>query len=116
MAPRGRPRRGRPREVELSKRRIGAPSACDRRMGRYFGIAAVGLVVAGHFGRMVSLKDGQITSVPLQSAIGRPNLVGVETQYDVERYNGRRSILNTPTGVKQWAQALPEKGYPATAR
>jgi 6-phosphofructokinase 1 len=105
------------RSVVLSYlQRGGAPSAYDRRMGRYFGIAAIDLVVAGHFGRMVSVRDGQITSVPLQSAIGRPNLVDVETQYDVERYNGRRSILNTPTGVKQWAQALPKKKHSATAR
>jgi 6-phosphofructokinase 1 len=62
-------------------------------MGRYFGIAAVDLVVKGDFGKMVSYRSGKITAVPLQKAIGRLNLVDVNTQYDTERYNGRRTIL-----------------------
>ncbi len=73
--------------------RGGTPCAYDRRMGRYFGIAAVDLIVKGDFGRMVSYRNGRITSVPLQEAIGRLNLVDVRTQYDTERYNGRRTML-----------------------
>jgi len=75
--------------------RGGAPCAYDRRMGRYFGIAAVDLVVRKDFGKMVSYKNGKITTVPLKDVIGRPNLVNIETQYDIERYNGRRTILST---------------------
>ena len=75
--------------------RGGAPCAYDRRMGRYFGIAAVDLVVRKDFGKMVSYKNGKITAVPLDEAIGKPNLVNVETQYDIERYNGRRTTLKT---------------------
>ena len=73
--------------------RGGAPCAYDRRMGRYFGIAAFDLVAKGDFGKMVSYKSGAITSVPLKDAIGKLSLVNVETQYDIERYNGRRTIL-----------------------
>jgi 6-phosphofructokinase len=74
--------------------RGGAPCAYDRRMGRYFGIAAVDLVVREDFSKMVSYTNGQITSVPLENVVGKPKLVDPRTQYDAERYNGRRSILN----------------------
>ncbi|MFH1087634.1 MAG: ATP-dependent 6-phosphofructokinase [Chloroflexota bacterium] len=74
--------------------RGGAPCAYDRRMGRYFGIAAVDLAVRGDFGKMVSYKNARVTAVPLEEATGRLRLVDVRTQYDVERYNGRRTILS----------------------
>jgi 6-phosphofructokinase 1 len=73
--------------------RGGAPCAYDRRMGRYFGIAAVDLVEKGEFGKMVSYKDGRITAVPIEVAMKGPSLVNVETEYDVEIYNGRRTII-----------------------
>ena len=83
------------RSVVLSHlQRGGAPCAYDRRMGRYFGIAAVDLVVGGDFGNMVSYKNGRITAVPLKEVIGKPSLVDVDKQYDVERYNGRRTIID----------------------
>ncbi|MBM3156265.1 MAG: ATP-dependent 6-phosphofructokinase [Chloroflexi bacterium] len=82
------------RSIVLSHlQRGGAPCAYDRRMGRYFGIAAVDLVLKREFGKMVSYKNGEITAVPLQDAVGKLKLVDVNTQYDVERYNGRRTIL-----------------------
>jgi len=82
------------RSISLSHlQRGGTPCAYDRRMGRYFGIAAVDLIVKEDFGKMVSYRSGQITSVSLQEAVGRLNLVDIETQYDTERYNGRRTIL-----------------------
>jgi phosphofructokinase-like protein len=84
------------RSLTLSHlQRGGVPCAYDRRMGRYFGIAAVDLIVNEDFGRMVSYRSGRITSVPLREAVGKLNLVDVQTQYDTERYNGRRSILGS---------------------
>lgn len=84
------------RSITLSHlQRGGVPCAYDRRMGRYFGIAAIDLIVKEDFGKMVSYRSGRITSVPLREAIGRLNLVDVQTQYDTERYNGRRTILET---------------------
>jgi 6-phosphofructokinase 1 len=84
------------RGISLSHlQRGGTPCAYDRRMGRYFGIAAVDLIVKGDFGKMVSYRTGRITAVQLQEAVGRLNLVDVRTQYDTERYNGRRTILGT---------------------
>lgn len=87
------------RSVVLSHlQRGGAPCAYDRRMGRYFGIAAVDLVVNRAFGRMVSYRDGEVTAVPLTEAMARPRLVDVEVEYDVERYNGRRTMLSYDGG------------------
>ena len=83
------------RSIVLSHlQRGGAPCAYDRRMGRYFGIAAVDLMVRKGFGKMVSYKNGRIVAVPLEKVIGRPSLVNVEMRYDIERYNGRRTILS----------------------
>jgi 6-phosphofructokinase 1 len=73
--------------------RGGTPSAHDRLMARWFGIAAVDMIVNEDFGRMVSLTRGEITSVPLKEIIDKLKLVDVEKYYDTERYNGRRSIL-----------------------
>jgi len=84
------------RSLTLSHlQRGGVPCAYDRRMGRYFGIAAVDLIVKEDFGKMVSYQNGRITSVPLREAVSKLNLVDVQTQYDTERYNGRRTILGS---------------------
>jgi len=84
------------RSINLSHlQRGGAPCAYDRRMGRYFGIAAMDLVATGCFGDMVCVRNGKITTCPIGNIIGRPKFVDVDTQYDVERYNGRRTILRT---------------------
>ena len=84
------------RSLTLSHlQRGGVPCAYDRRMGRYFGIAAVDLIVKEDFGKMVSYRSGRITSVPLREAVDKLNLVDVKTQYDTERYNGRRTILGS---------------------
>jgi 6-phosphofructokinase 1 len=82
------------RHVVLSHlQRGGAPSARDRLLARWFGIAAVDTIINEDFGRMVSLSAGQITTVPMKEVMNRLKLVDIEKQYDTERYNGRRSIL-----------------------
>ena len=83
------------RSIVLSYlQRGGAPCAFDRRIGRYFGIAAVDLIMSQDFGKMVSFNHGRVDSVPLKEVFGRLNLVDTETQYDTERYNGRNRITN----------------------
>lgn len=82
------------RSINLSHlQRGGAPCAYDRRMGRHFGIAAMDLVAMGYFGNMVCVRNGKISACPIANVIGRSQFVDVDTQYDVERYNGRRTIL-----------------------
>jgi len=73
--------------------RGGTPSAHDRLMARWFGIAAVDMIINEDYGRMVSLKRSEITSVPMKEIINTLNLVDINKYYDTERYNGRRSIL-----------------------
>jgi 6-phosphofructokinase 1 len=82
------------RYVTLSHlQRGGSPSARDRLMARWFGIAAVDMILNEDFGRMVSLSHGEIASVPLKEIIDRLKLVDVDRFYDTERYNGKRTIL-----------------------
>jgi len=82
------------RSVVLSHlQRGGAPCAYDRRMGRYFGIAAVDLVVQKNYGQMVCVKSGRITSCPLADIYGKIKRVDVDVQYDADRYNGQRTIF-----------------------
>ena len=73
--------------------RGGSPSARDRLMARWFGIAAVDMIVSEDFGRMVSYRHGEITSVPMKDVTDHLNLIDVNKYYDTERYNGKRSIL-----------------------
>jgi ATP-dependent phosphofructokinase / diphosphate-dependent phosphofructokinase len=73
--------------------RGGAPCSYDRRMGRYYGIAAINLAVRKEFGKMVGYRDGKFTAVPLEDVVGKLNLVDINTMYDRVRYNGSRCIL-----------------------
>jgi len=73
--------------------RGGPPSAYDRRMGRKFGVAAIDMVVNEDFGRMVSLKLGDITSVSLKKAVDRLHLVDVEKYYNTKDYKTLDQIL-----------------------
>jgi 6-phosphofructokinase 1 len=71
----------------------GSPSARDRLMARWFGIAAIDMIINEDYGRMVSYLHGEITSVPMKEVIDRLRIVEVDKYYDVERYNGKRTIL-----------------------
>ena len=51
--------------------RGGGPTTFDRALCTLFGTAAVELVAAHEFGRMVSYTGTQISSVPLAEAIGQ---------------------------------------------
>jgi len=82
------------RHISLSHlQRGGTPSAHDRMMARWFGIAAVDMIVKEDFGRMVTLERGDIGTAPLAGVVNKLKLVDVEKYYDTERYNGRRTIF-----------------------
>ena len=51
--------------------RGGSPSPFDRILSTRFGVAAVELIAAGQFGRMVCLRDGDIGSVEIAQAVGQ---------------------------------------------
>jgi 6-phosphofructokinase 1 len=73
--------------------RGGAPTAYDRRMGRKFAIGAVDMIANEDFGRMVALRQGEITTVPLKKALERLNLVDVDKFYNTKDYRSRDQVL-----------------------
>jgi phosphofructokinase-like protein len=65
------------RSVNLGHtQRGGTPSAFDRMLATRYGIAAIDLVHAGNFGRLVVLKGTQISDIPLADAIAKTRTVG----------------------------------------
>ena len=55
--------------------RGGSPNAFDRVLASRFGCAAVDLIAAGKFGRMVCVKGDKIGSIPIEKAIEGNKLV-----------------------------------------
>jgi len=55
--------------------RGGSPTAYDRILATELGTEAVELIARRKFGRMVAVRRGAITSVPLETAAGGPRLV-----------------------------------------
>ncbi|MCX6339988.1 MAG: ATP-dependent 6-phosphofructokinase [Candidatus Aureabacteria bacterium] len=64
--------------------RGGSPTALDRFIGLRFGVHAVGLIMQGAFGRMVSLRGNEVVSVPLADAVAKLRTVPREL-YDEAR-------------------------------
>ncbi|MBL7155722.1 MAG: 6-phosphofructokinase [Candidatus Omnitrophica bacterium] len=64
--------------------RGGTPSAFDRVLATRFGVKAVELVIAGKFGKMVSLKGNDIVDVPLEDAVGTLKTVDMKL-YDIAK-------------------------------
>jgi len=62
--------------------RGGSPTAFDRILATRFGVAAIDLVHAGKFDRMVAIKGNKIVSVPLAEVIGKRKTVDLEL-YDL---------------------------------
>ena len=59
--------------------RGGSPTAFDRILATRFGVAAVQLVQAGEFGKMVAIQGNRITSIPIESAVS--HLKKVDTNF-----------------------------------
>ncbi len=55
--------------------RGGSPSPYDRVLSTRFGVAAVGLIARGEYGKMVALRDGSVRAVDIAEAVGRVKLV-----------------------------------------
>jgi ATP-dependent phosphofructokinase / diphosphate-dependent phosphofructokinase len=55
--------------------RGGSPTAYDRILATLFGVKAFELAMEGKFGRMVAFRNNEVTSVTLEVATKRPNLV-----------------------------------------
>jgi 6-phosphofructokinase 1 len=82
------------RAVILSHlQRGGKPVAYDRRLGFYFGTAAIEAIIAQNFGSMVAIKNGHIHCAPLSEAIKELRLVNIEQCYDVIDYRAKNRVL-----------------------
>jgi 6-phosphofructokinase 1 len=66
--------------------RSGAPDSLDRMVAVSYGLLAMDLVAHGRSGRMVALRDGVYTHVPLKRVISGVKRVDVDEMYDVEQY------------------------------
>ena len=65
------------RSVNLGHtQRGGTPTAYDRMLATRYGVAAIDLVHAGNFGRLVVLKGTAISDIPLEDAIAKTRTVG----------------------------------------
>ena len=66
--------------------RSGVPDSLDRMVAVSYGLLAMDLVDQGRSGRMVALRDGVYTHVPLNRVISGTKRVDVDEMYDVEQY------------------------------
>jgi 6-phosphofructokinase len=66
--------------------RSGAPDSLDRMVAVSYGLLAMDLISEGRSGRMVALRDGMYTHVPLNRVISGVKRVDVDEMYDVEQY------------------------------
>ena len=67
--------------------RGGSPTAYDRILATRYGVAAMELVHTGEFGKMVSLRGSEISSIPLEEAVAQLKTV------DPEFYTMARSVI-----------------------
>jgi 6-phosphofructokinase 1 len=71
--------------------RGGSPSPVDRIMGLMFGARAAEAVVAGDFGKMVSVRGiapaCDLSLVDITEVLGKINTVDVDRHYDTHRYH-----------------------------
>jgi len=67
------------RSVNLGHlQRGGSPTQFDRTLGTVFGYLAVEALADGKLGRMVAMRDGKFTDVPLEEAFGKQRRVPLD--------------------------------------
>jgi len=77
--------------------RSGAPDALDLMVGANFANLAVDLISRGSFGRMVSLKHGSYTHIPINTVTSGVKRVDVSELYDSVQYRPKiRDVLGKP--------------------
>jgi len=67
--------------------RGGTPSPMDRVLATRYGSATADLIAKRDFGKMVALKNNEITSVPLADVAGRLNLVDRDNKMVIKAKN-----------------------------
>jgi 6-phosphofructokinase 1 len=66
--------------------RSGSPDSLDLMVAINYAVMAADLILDGQFGRMVALRDGIYTNVPLEVTGQGVKRVDVEALYDADRY------------------------------
>jgi len=66
--------------------RSGAPDSLDRMVALSYANLATDLIAEGRSGRMVALRDGKYTHIPLSTVISGTKRVDVDELYDRENY------------------------------
>ncbi len=69
--------------------RSGSPDSLDLMVAMNFAVMAADLAVTGRTGRMVALRDGIYTNVPITLVRDGPRQVDVDALYDKENYRPR---------------------------
>ena len=68
--------------------RGGTPTAFDRILATRYGVAAVDLIKAGRFGRMVALKGNRIVDIPLEEGVKEAKQVDMDLYSVAEVFFG----------------------------
>ncbi len=77
--------------------RSGSPDSLDRMVAVSFGNLAFDQIALGHTGRMVSLQQGNYTTVPLPMVISAKKTVDVTALYDAKNYRPKvKDMLGKP--------------------
>ena len=77
--------------------RSGAPDALDLMVGVNYANLAVSLLTSGVSGRMVALRDGSYTHIPMSTVTSGVKRVDVGELYDVNEYRPKvRHVLGKP--------------------
>ncbi len=77
--------------------RSGAPDALDLMVGVNYANLAVSLIMTGVSGRMVALRDGTYTHIPMSTVTSGVKRVDVSELYDVNEYRPKvRHVLGKP--------------------
>jgi len=77
--------------------RSGAPDALDLMVSLNYANLAMDLIVEGQSGRMVSLRDGKYTHIPMGEVARGVKRVDVDELYDVEQYRPKiHQVMGKP--------------------
>jgi ATP-dependent phosphofructokinase / diphosphate-dependent phosphofructokinase len=77
--------------------RSGAPDALDLMVAVNFANMAMDLILSGASGRMVALRDGNYTHIPMSTVTSGVKRVDVDELYDVAEYRPKvRHVLGKP--------------------
>jgi len=81
--------------------RSGAPDSLDRMVATCYGHLAVQLIKQGETGRMVALRDGRYTSVPVETIVSGKKRVDIDKFYDADLYRPKiKEYIGMPMFLK----------------